>query len=170
MAEIRENVSIGKNIKLDRLDKRILNILQKDNLITNQELAEKVGLSPPPCLRRVRKLRDMKIIMNDVSIIDPFKVNKNLVFVSITLEQQREDLLANFERKMHEHAEILQCYFISGEVDYMLVVCVRDMNHFHEFARRVFANEPNIRTYRSSICLSQIKYQTTIELDEQAEV
>lgn len=168
MAEIRDNYSNAKPSKLDRIDKRILNILQKDNLITNQDLAEKVGLSAPPCLRRVRKLREMKVITNDVAIIDPFKANKNLVFTSITLLQQREDLLSNFERKMHEHPEILQCYFISGEVDYILVVCVRDMNHYHEFARQVFANEPNIKSYRSNICLSQIKYQTMIALDEQS--
>lgn len=166
MAEIKENVSKVKYPKLDRLDKRILNILQKDNLITNQDLAQKVGLSPPPCLRRVKKLREMKVIAKDVAILDPFKVNKNLVFTSITLLQQREDLLSNFERKMLEQPEILQCYFISGEVDYILVVCVEDMNHYHQFARRVFANEPNIKTYRSNICLSQIKYQTMIELDD----
>jgi Lrp/AsnC family leucine-responsive transcriptional regulator len=166
MAEITDNYSDTKNFKLDRIDKRILNILQTNNLITNQELAEKVGLSPPPCLRRVRKLREMKIIRNDVSIVDPFKVNRILVFTNITLLQQREDLLSNFERKMLEHAEVLQCYFISGEVDYILVVCVPDMTHYHEFARRVFANEPNIKTYRSNFCLSQIKHRTKIELEE----
>lgn len=167
MVEIKENVSKAKFPKLDRLDKRILNELQGDNLITNQELAQKVGLSPPPCLRRVKKLRESKIIAKDVAIIDPFKVNKTLVFTSITLLQQREDLLSNFERKMLEHPEILQCYFISGEVDYILVICVDNMNHYHDFARRIFANEPNIKTYRSNICLSQIKHQTKIELDDQ---
>ncbi len=166
MAKIKENVAKTQFPKLDRLDKRILNVLQKDNLITNQELAVKVGLSPPPCLRRVKKLRENKIIAKDVAIIDPFKVNKTLVFTSITLLQQREDLLSNFERKMLEHPEILQCYFISGEVDYILVCCVDNMNHYHEFARRIFANEPNIKTYRSNICLSQIKHQTMVELDD----
>lgn len=166
MPKIRGNYSKTKPVKLDRLDKRILNILQSNNLITNQDLAEQVGLSAPPCLRRVRKLREMGVISKDVAIIDPFKVNKILVFTNITLLQQREDLLSNFERKMLEHAEILQCYFISGEVDYILVVCVRDMNHYHEFARRIFANEPNIKTYRSNFCLSQIKHQTKIELDD----
>lgn len=165
MANVRENYTKVKYPKLDRIDKRILNTLQQNNLITNQDLAEKVGLSPPPCLRRVRRLREAGIITNDVSIIDPFKVKKNLVFTSITLLQQREDLLSNFERKMLEHPEILQCYFISGDVDYILVVCVRDMNHYHEFARNVFANEPNIKTYRSNFCLSQVKHQTMIELD-----
>lgn len=169
MANIRNNFSKVQYPKLDRLDKRILNILQQDNLITNQDLADKVGLSPPPCLRRVRKLRESKVITNDVSIIDPFKVKKSLVFTSITLLQQREDLLNNFERKMIEHPEILQCYFISGDVDYILVVCVEDMNHYHEFARNVFANEPNIKTYRSNFCLSQVKYQTMIELDDSNE-
>lgn len=167
MANIKEKFSKLKYPKLDRIDRRILNVLQSDNLITNQDLAQQVGLSPPPCLRRVKKLRESKVIAKDVAILDPFKVNKTLVFTNITLLQQREDLLSNFERKMLEQPEILQCYFISGEVDYILVVCVDDMNHYHDIARRIFANEPNIKTYRSNICLSQIKHQTMIELDDQ---
>jgi len=89
---------------------------------------DKIGLSPPPCLRRVKRLRALGIITHDVSIIDPFKVGHRLVvFVNITLEKQREDLLANFERKMLEHAEVLQCYFVSGDTDYFLIMHVSDM-------------------------------------------
>ncbi len=152
---------------LDRMDRRILNILQKDNQITNLALADAVGISPPPCLRRVKRLRDAGIIAKDVSLVDPFKVGHRLiVFVNITLEKQREDLLAHFERKMLEQKEIMQCYFVSGEADYLLVVHVSDMNHYNEFARRVFANEANIKMFRSSFCLSRIKHDTHIQLSE----
>ncbi|MFM8454895.1 MAG: Lrp/AsnC family transcriptional regulator, partial [Gammaproteobacteria bacterium] len=94
-------------LELDRLDKKILNLLQEDNQINNTELADKVGLSPPACLKRVKKLREQGIIMHDVSVIDPFKLGSHLVvFVNITLEKQREDLLSHFEHKMRLHPEL----------------------------------------------------------------
>ena len=155
---------------LDAIDRKILALLQEDNQITNQALAEKVGISPPPCHRRVRRLREEGIIARDVSLVDPVKVGRSLiVFASITLERQREDLLENFERKMLAHAEVMQCYFVSGDADYLVVVSVPDMAAYNDFARRVFANEPNIRMFRSSFALSRVKYQTKIPLGESDE-
>jgi len=152
---------------LDKTDRKILNILQKNNQITNQALAEQIGLSAPPCFRRVKRLRDEGIILNDVSLVDPFKVGKPLiVFANITLEKQREDLLTHFERKMSEEPEVMQCYFVSGDTDYLLIIHVKDMNDYNEFARRVFANEPNIKQFRSSFCLNRTKYNTQVVLSE----
>ena len=154
------------DLKLDRIDRKILNILQKNNKITNVELAELVHLSAPPCLRRVHRLRDLGVI-KDVAIIDPFKAGKTLtIFVSITLELQRETLLEAFEKKMLAHDEVKQCYFVSGDIDYILVVQMEDMNHYHEFSRRVFSSEENIRSYRSVFCLNRVKYDTSILLPE----
>lgn len=155
------------NSNIDKMDRKILNLLQSNNQITNLELADKVGLSPPPCLRRVRRLREEGYIVRDVSLVDPFKVGQNLiVFVSIALEKQREDLLTHFERKMLAQDEVMQCYFVSGDVDYLLVVNVVDMNHYNDFARRVFANEANIKMFRSSFCLNRVKHETKINIPE----
>lgn len=155
------------NELLDKTDRKILNILQQDNQITNQALADNIGLSAPPCFRRVKRLREEGIILNDVSLVDPFKVGKPLiVFANITLEKQREDLLAHFERKMAEEPEVMQCYFVSGDTDYLLIIHVKDMNDYNEFARRVFANEPNIKQFRSSFCLNRTKYNTQVVLSE----
>lgn len=161
-----DNKNYAKEL-LDKTDRIILNLLQKDNQITNLALADKVGISAPPCFRRVKRLRDEGIILNDVSLVDPFKVGRPLiVFVNITLEQQREDLLAHFERKMSDEPEIMQCYFVSGDTDYLLIIHVKDMNDYNEFARRVFANEPNIKKFRSSFCLNRTKYNTQVVLSE----
>ena len=155
------------DLKLDRIDRKILNILQKNNKITNLELAELVHISPPPCLRRVRRLRDLGVI-RDVAIIDPFKAGKTLtIFVSIILERQREELLEAFEKRMLKHNEVKQCYFVSGDIDYILVVQMEDMNHYHEFSRRVFSSEENIRSYRSVVCLNRVKYDTSVNLPEE---
>jgi Lrp/AsnC family transcriptional regulator, leucine-responsive regulatory protein len=153
-------------VALDAIDRKILALLQEDNQITNQDLAARVGISPPPCHRRVKRLREAGVIHRDVSLIDPVKVGRSLiVFSSITLERQREDLLENFERKMARCPEVMQCYFVSGDADYLVVVSVNDMAHYNEFARRVFANEPNIRMFRSSFCLARVKYDTRIPLE-----
>lgn len=158
-----------KPIQLDPIDRRILDRLQENNQISNLELAAAVGISPPPCSRRVQRLRAEGIISADVSLLDPFRVGRSLiVFASVTLERQREDLLENFERKMLAHAEVMQCYFVSGDADYLVVVSVPDMAAYNDFARRVFANEPNIRMFRSSFALSRVKYQTKIPLGDGA--
>lgn len=158
---------VAKDNSLDKTDRKILNMLQEDNQITNIELAEKVGISPPSCFRRVKRLRESGIIAKDVSLIDPFKIGQSLVvFVSVTLEKQREDMLSHFERNILNATEVAQCYFISGEIDYLLVVHVRDMNHYHEFSRRVFVKEANIRMFRSSFCLKRVKYDTKVQIYE----
>lgn len=157
----------SRNEALDKTDRKILNILQRDNQITNLALAEQIGISAPPCFRRVKRLRDEGFIVNDVSLVDPFKVGRPLiVFANITLEKQREDLLAHFERKMAGEPEVMQCYFVSGDTDYLLIIHVADMNHYNDFARRVFANEPNIKKFRSSFCLNRTKYNTHVVLPE----
>lgn len=116
----------------------------------------------------MRRLREDGVIAAEVALIDPFRVGRNLiVFASVTLASQREDLLESFERRMRAQPEVMQCYFVSGDADYLGVVNVPDMVAYNDFARRVFANEPNIRMFRSSFALSRVKYETRIELAEE---
>jgi Lrp/AsnC family leucine-responsive transcriptional regulator len=151
--------------ELDAIDRRILDVLQDDNQITNLALADKVGLSPPACLKRVRRLRAERIIVKDVAVLDPDSVGRSIVaFVGVELDRQREDVLAAFERKIASEAEVQQCYFVSGEVDYLLTVVCRDMDSYNAFARRVLANEHNIKRFRTSFSLSRVKYETRIPL------
>ena len=159
--------AVDTDLSLDSIDRKILNILQNDSRITNLALAEKVNLSAPPCLKRVNRLRELGIIEKEVVLVDPFKVGRGIiVFVSVSLEKQRDDLLSHFERKMLEAPEVMQCYFVSGSTDYMVIVNAPDMDHYNEFARRVFAKEANISKYHSEICLHKIKYVTRIYLPE----
>jgi Lrp/AsnC family transcriptional regulator, leucine-responsive regulatory protein len=150
---------------LDAIDRKILAILQRDNQITNLALAERVGLSPPPCLRRVRRLQELGIIEKDVALVDPLKVGQSIIaFVGVELDRQREDVLTSFERKVASEPTVQQCYFVSGEIDYLLVVTCPDMESYNAFARRVLANEHNIKRFRTSFCLSRVKYDTAIPL------
>jgi Lrp/AsnC family leucine-responsive transcriptional regulator len=153
-------------VELDAIDRRILDVLQEDNQVTNLALAEKVGLSPPACLKRVRRLRDERVIVKNVAIVDPDKVGRSIVaFVGVELDRQREDVLAAFERKMTAEPEVQQCYFVSGEIDYLLVVTCADIEAYNGFARRVLANEHNIKRFRTSFNLSRVKYETKLRLE-----
>src|SRR5580704_10511119 len=151
---------------LDAADRRILDVLQEDNQITNLALADRIGLSPPACLKRVRRLRAEKVIVKDVAVLDPESVGHSIVaFVGVELDRQREDVLAAFERKISAESAVQQCYFVSGEIDYLLTVVCRDMEAYNGFARRVLANEHNIKRFRTSFSLSRVKYETRIPLD-----
>jgi len=150
---------------LDRIDKRILNQLQQDNRISNQALAEKVGLSAPACLKRVRKLRENGVIMADVAIVNPDAVGHRInVIVEVEMDRDQWDIYEAFNRKMLAAPEVSQCYQVTGEVDFLLVVVVPDMQAYEAFARRELASDSNLRKFRSLISLRREKFQTAIEL------
>jgi Lrp/AsnC family transcriptional regulator, leucine-responsive regulatory protein len=164
---MKQQISSTKHMdeayELDHIDRKILNILQENNQITNLELAERVGLSPPPCLRRVKLLRERGIILQDVSLVSPQKVGKNfIVFLNVSLERQRDDMLENFERKMTQHPEVMQCYFVSGDYDYFLVIMVSNVEEYNDFVRRVLSTDPNLKVFRSSFALNRVSYTTKI--------
>ncbi|MDP3736424.1 MAG: Lrp/AsnC family transcriptional regulator [Hyphomonadaceae bacterium] len=152
--------------ELDRIDRNLLRLLQKDNQLTNLELAKLANLSPPTCLRRVRRLREEKIIVADVSIVDPARVGQKLfVFVEVTLERQTERMQRAFEQKMTAAAEVMQCYMISGQSDFVIVVLVPGMEEYHSFVRSVLADDPNIRNFRSMFAMNRTKFRIEVDPD-----
>ena len=150
---------------LDRIDRRILNQLQKDNQISNVRLAEQVGLSPPACLRRVKRLRDEGIITSDVSLIDPqvtgHKIN---IIVEVEMERDHVELGAQFRKAIIASPEVTQCYAVTGEVDFILVVSVPDMQAYDAFTHKVLYTQPNLRKFRSLISLDRVKFETAVKL------
>lgn len=153
-------------IELDKTDRKILTILQRDNQITNLALAERVHLSPPTCLRRVRRLREEKVIIRDVALLDPAIVGASLfVFIEVVLERQAEHLQHEFEKKMEKISEVTQCYMVSGQTDFILVAQVQDMKSYHSFVRRILTNDPNIRNFKSHFAMNRSKFQTEVNLD-----
>ncbi|WP_211252221.1 Lrp/AsnC family transcriptional regulator [Marinobacterium jannaschii] len=152
-------------IELDRIDRRILNQLQRDNRISNQQLAELVGLSPPACLRRVKRLRDEGVIIADVSIVNPAVLGHPLnIIVEVEMARDQLDIYSAFKRKMAAAPEVTQCYQVTGEVDFLLVVMVADLQAYENFSRRTLSSDQNLRKYRSMISLGREKFETAIEL------
>ncbi|MGQ9366565.1 Lrp/AsnC family transcriptional regulator [Azospirillum sp. ST 5-10] len=152
---------------IDKTDRAILEILQQNASINNQDLASRVNLSPAPVSRRVKRLRDEGYIVKDVAIVNPERVGNSLIaFVDVELDRQREDVLTSFERRISEHREVQQCYFVSGESDYFLVITCRDMDHYNAFVRNVLSNEHNVKRFRTSFNLQRIKYDTSIYIGD----
>ncbi|CAM3475655.1 Lrp/AsnC family transcriptional regulator [Parendozoicomonas haliclonae] len=122
-------------MKLDRHDLRILDELQKNARITNQDLADKIGLSPSPCLRRVKALEESGIIIDQVSRLNPSALGLKLcAFVHISLDRHTPERFESFERQVLNYPEVMECHLIAGQsADYMLKVIVPDMEHYHEF-------------------------------------
>ena len=153
------------NKHLDRLDQRILNLLQKNNQITNVQLAEEVGLSPPACLRRVKRLREEKIIAADVALVNPEAVGRKInIIVEVEMERDQQELANIFQNAVQKAPEVTQCYAVTGDVDFILVISVPDMQAYDEFTQRVLYTQPNLRKFRSLISLRRIKFETAIEL------
>lgn len=154
-------------MKLDSIDRHILRELQRDAQITNVELARRVNLSPSPCLARVRALQEMGIILRQVTLLDPRQLNLGLnVFIHVTLERQVEHSLDTFEATITRFAQVMECYLMTGDADYLLRVVVADVDALQSFIVDKLTRIPGIASIRSSVSLKQVKYETALPLTD----
>lgn len=152
-------------MKLDATDWQILGLLQGDARISNVDLARAVGLSPSPCLNRVRALEEAGYISRYVTLLDALRVGlKVSVFIQVTLERQIEPALETFERAIRERPEVMECYLMTGDADYLLRVVVADIQVLEEFILKFLSRLPGVGNIRSSFALKQVKYQTALPL------
>ncbi len=150
---------------LDEVDIRILDQLQLDARLTNVELAARVGLSPSPCLARVRRLERAGIISRHVTLLDPHRVGLPVsVFIQVRLEKQVERALEVFEAAMREHPEVMECYLMTGDADYLIRVVVPDVPALERFIVDSLSRIPGVANIRSSFALKQVKYQTALPI------
>ncbi len=150
-------------IELDEVDRRILNVLQIDSSHTNAQLADLVHVSPPTCLRRVKRLTDSGVIARQVAIVAPEKVGASLsAIVEITLDVQAAERMAEFEKHVAAEAAVLQCYRVAPGPDFVLVVQVADMPAYHALAHRLFATQANARNVKTYFSTFRSKFETRI--------
>ena len=155
---------------LDRIDRRILGELQEDARVPISALADRVGLSPSPCLRRVRALEAGGVIKQYVALLDPAAVALGVsVFVSVTLEKQVEERLEAFEAAVVARPEVLECYLMTGEADYLLRVVVADLPAYERFLMDHLTRIPGVASIKSSFALKQVRYKTALPLAATAE-
>lgn len=150
---------------LDEIDIKILRQLQDHARISNVELADRVGLSPAPCLRRVRALEQTGVIRGYAALVNPSAVSLGVtVFVQISLDLQVEDRLEIFERAIMRSPEVLECYLMTGDADYLLRVIVSDVSAYERFLRDSLTRIESAAGIKSSFALKQIKYSTALPL------
>jgi len=152
-------------LKLDSIDWNILSRMQADARLSNVELAKAVGLSPSPCLNRVRALEEAGYISRYVTLLDALRVGlKVSVFIHVTLERQIEPALEAFEKAVRDRPEVMECYLMTGDADYLLRVVVPDIQALEAFILKFLTRMPGVGNIRSSFALKQVKYQTALPL------
>jgi Lrp/AsnC family transcriptional regulator, leucine-responsive regulatory protein len=152
---------------LDRIDLNILMTLQQNNRIYNQELADRVFVSAPTCLRRVRRLRDSGIIQRDVSILNPAMTGPMCFFIlHLSLHEESKQKMASLEKEFSSNENVLQCHLVTGEWDYTLTVCTHSISEFHSFIdTHIYAN-PLIKRFFTQTVLKEVKNTTTLPLKD----
>ena len=154
-----------KSAELDVIDLNILAALQRDSSLTTVELARRVHLSPSPCLARVKALRKAGVIRRYVALVDPEAVGLGVsVFISISLREQNTAALAEFERRIEACDEVMECYLMTGDADYLLRVVVPDIRALERFVLDRLSPIPGVEKIRSSFTLKQVRYKTELPL------
>jgi len=153
------------NIKLDAVDRRLLNALQENGRIPVTDLAEKVGLTTSPCLRRLKILEQAGIIRGYAALVDQTKVGLPVsVFISVKLEMQREEALERFEATMRDCPEVVECYLMTGPRDYLLRVVAKDLAAYERFLKQTLTRIEGVASIESSFALSQVKYSNLLPI------
>ena len=153
------------NKSIDAIDRQILENLQNDARMRNVELAEKVGLSPSPCLRRVGNLEETGVIRGYATLVDAEAVGLPVsVFVSVTLEKQIEKTLEKFEKEIRARPEVMECYLMTGEADYLLRVVTADLGAYERFLIEHLTRIPGVASIKSSFALKQVAYRTALPI------
>ena len=150
-------------IELDDLDRRILTQIQDDAALSNQALALRVHASAATCLRRVKRLHDVGVIHKQVALLAPEKIAAGLsAIVEISLDRQASEDFASFEKAVQNVVEVLQCYRVAPGPDFVLMLQVSDMPHYHRLAHQLFTSNANVRNVRAFFVTHRSKFETRI--------
>ena len=165
-------------IELDKTDRKILAILQQDGRLSNQDVADQVSLSPSPCLRRIKRLEEAGVIRQYVALLDPAQIGLGLLaYVNVRLEKHSQGSSSaaggrrattsphtDFAQSVEHWPEVVACYAMTGEMDYLLRVHVEDMDHFSRFMMQTLLSHPSVADVKSSFALQRIKDTTALPL------
>jgi Lrp/AsnC family transcriptional regulator, leucine-responsive regulatory protein len=150
---------------LDRIDRNILVELQKDGRISNVELSRRVGLSPTPCLERVRRLEQQGYILGYYARLDPTKLGAAmLVFVEITLTKTSVDIFEEFSAAVKKHEDIQECHLVSGDFDFLLKARVADMSSYRKLLGDTLLRLPGVSESRTYVVMEEVKHTSTIKI------
>ena len=152
--------------KLDSFDLKILELIQVNNKITSEVLAKKVGLSSSACQRRINSMRKAKIIKKDVSVIDQNIIGRQItIVVQVLSDNEGVEYSEEFKKLMIKAPEVMQCYYVTGDYDYVLIATFKDMGEYEIFTKKYFLENSNIKRFSSMVVMNRVKENLSIPLN-----
>ena len=156
------------SLELTKADIKLLKLLQHDASLSTAELAERIGMSQSPCWRRINRIEQEGIIQRKVALLDQHKLGMEVVvFTTVNLTTHGRSALQEFEHEIVKFPEVVECYIMTGSMDYMLKIVTRDIRHYEIFIRTHLAQLPGIREMHSNVSVTRIKDTTELPLDTQ---
>lgn len=157
--------------QLDHIDREILSILQADCRITAKDIATRLSMSKTPVYERIKKLENQGFITKYVALTDPKKAGKGLIiYLSVLLNNHDKESINDFVNMVNNMPEVNECYYVSGNIDFLLKVFIRDMDDYHRFITNDFSNIKNMNRFYSSFVLETSKYETAFEFEVNADI
>ena len=151
--------------KLDELDKQLLSQLQQNNRITAEELGNRINLSTSAVQRRLKRLRQDKIIEADISIVSPAAVGLGITcVVDVTLNLGNSKVIDSFKSLMSDCAEVMQCYFVTGTYDFVIIVNTKDMSDYENFSKKYFMDNPDVKQFYTHVVMDKVKVGYSVNI------
>ncbi len=152
-------------IALDPFDIAILRILQEDNTMPQRRIGETVNLSAPAVQRRIKRMEETGVIRGNVALLDPAKVGQPItIFIEVEVESEQSTEIDALKRRFSAAPEVQQCYYVTGEADFILILLVTDMAHYERLTRSLFFDSGNVRKFRTFIAMDNVKSTLTVPL------
>jgi len=150
---------------IDEFDKKILNKLQQNNRITAEELGNMVSLSTSAVQRRLKRLRQDKIIEADIAVISPSAVGLGITcIVDVTLHLGNSEVIDSYKELMSSCSEVMQCYYVTGTYDFVVIVNCRDMKYYEVFSKKYFMDNPNVRQFYTHVVMDKVKSGFSVKI------
>lgn len=152
-------------VTIDDFDQKILGLVQLDNQMPQRVIADRIGLSPPAVARRLQQLRETGVIARDIAVIDETAVGRPLtIVVEVTTENERLDLLDTMKERFLACPQVRQCYYVTGDMDFILIINARDMEEYTELTRALFFEGGNVKSFRTCVSMENVKTNGPVPL------
>lgn len=152
---------------MDDFDRKLLALVQENARLTADQLGERVGLSASACHRRLKRLRETGVIEAEIAVISPEAVGRSLtMIVEVSLEREHPHIVDAFKRSMRATPEVMQCYYVTGDADFVIVLTARDMKSYERFTQRFFFDNPQVRRFRTFVVMDRTKVGLGVPLDD----
>ena len=148
---------------MDEFDVKLLTLVQQNSRLTAEQLGESVGLSPTACQKRLKKMRDTGVISEDIAVLNREIIGRNLtMIVEVTLERERPEFLDQFKETMLNTPEVMQCYYVTGNADFIMILTAKDMKDYEDFTRRFFFHNSNVKRFHTNVVMDSVKVGLSI--------